>query len=142
MFNFFEQNVQNTNIIQHQWNEKFPKMWPKSCSEKELLVISHTQLPISQSTSKMQNTKSATGVICKANDDIFHVILVLCKNQNSLYVKRNIFSMEKKIREKNLVTQNIVDINKIYQARNQEFFRIREFSWNYGTFIKIHLQQE
>ena len=78
----------------------------------------------------MQNTKSTTGVICKANDDIFHVILVLCKNQNSLYVKRNIFSMEKKIREKNLVTQNIVDINKTYQARNQEFFRIREFSWN------------
>ena len=40
------------------------------------------------------------------------------------------FLREKKIREKNLVTQKFVDINKIFQARNQEFFRIREFSWN------------
>ena len=90
----------------------------------------------------MQNTKSTTGVICNANDDIFHVIFVLCKNQNSLYVKQNIFSTGKKKREKNLVTQKFVDINKIYQVHNQEFFRIMEFSWNQGTFIKIHLQHK
>ena len=64
--------------------------------KERTLAISHTLLPISQSTSKMQNTKSTTGVICKANDDIFHVIFVLCKNQNSLYVKQNIFSTGKK----------------------------------------------
>ena len=28
------------------------------------------------------------------------------------------------------------------QARNQEFFRAGEFSWNYGTLINIHLQHE
>ena len=28
------------------------------------------------------------------------------------------------------------------QARNQEFFRAGEFSWNYGTSINIHLQHE
>ena len=28
------------------------------------------------------------------------------------------------------------------QARNQEFSRAGEFSWNYGTFIKIQLQHE
>ena len=28
------------------------------------------------------------------------------------------------------------------QARNQEFFRAGEFSWNQGTFIKIHLQHK
>ena len=52
------------------------------------------------------------------------------------------FLREKKIREKNLVTQKFVDINKIYQVHNQEFFRIMEFSWNQGTFIKIHLQHK
>ena len=52
------------------------------------------------------------------------------------------FLREKKIREKNLVTQKFVDINKIYQVHNQEFFRIMEFSWNQGTFIKIQLQHK
>ena len=28
------------------------------------------------------------------------------------------------------------------EARNQEFFRAGEFSWNYGTLINIDLQHE
>ena len=30
----------------------------------------------------------------------------------------------------------------VIQARNQEFFRAAEFSWNQGTSINIHLQHE
>ena len=32
-------------------------------------------------------------------------------------------------------------IDPYYRVRNQEFFRAGEFSWNYGTLINIHLQQ-
>ena len=33
-------------------------------------------------------------------------------------------------------------LNLEVQARNQDFFRAGEFSWNYDTLINIHLQQE
>ena len=87
---FKTQIFYNTNGI-----KSFRKCDPNHVQRKNFWQF-HTLLPISQSTSKMQNTKSTTGVICNANDDIFHVIFVLCKNQNSLYVKQNIFSTGKK----------------------------------------------
>ena len=33
-------------------------------------------------------------------------------------------------------------LNLAVQARNQDFLRAGEFSWNYDTLINIHLQQE
>ena len=35
-----------------------------------------------------------------------------------------------------------VDIYKQIQARNHEFFRAEEFSWNEGTLKNIHLQRK
>ena len=35
----------------------------------------------------------------------------------------------------------LLNITSILQARNQGFFRAGEFSWNHGTLINIHLQE-
>ena len=36
----------------------------------------------------------------------------------------------------------LLTLHQSLQARNQDFFRVREFSWNQGTSINIHLQHQ